>query len=174
MDRITTLKEKSVISLSSLRESTAPAKNQSVLNNLGENADGNLTYKGEVVGGVESKIQMAEFIVDDSNATIHTQDGAIITVEANIPVNARVKKIEIPDVVNGTDEYIALEDMISKDPTYGLDTPYFIMYPKGKVGRYSPFVAAAVVFPYYVGNSYYEQLDSFYDKTIKIYYEIEE
>lgn len=127
-----------------------------------------------ISGGVESKIQVAEFIVDDINVSIHMQNISLLTIEANIPINARVKKIEIPDFVNGTDEYIALEDMVSKDPIYGLDTPYFIMYPKGKVGQYCPFVAAAVVFPFEAGNSYYEQSDSVYDKTIKIYYEIEE
>ena len=121
-----------------------------------------------------SNLQMAEFFVDGIEAVIHTQNPSSITVEANIPLNARVKRVEIPDIVNETDEYIALEDMVSKDPLYGLDTPYWVMYPKGKVGMYCPFVAAAVIFPAFVGNSYYEQSDMFCDKTIRIFYEIEE
>ena len=122
---------------------------------------------------VKPNLQMIDAVVGN-NAIIHIQNAYALTVEADIPFNARVKRIEIPDVVNGTDEYIALEDMASKDETYRFNAPYFIMYPKNCVGLYMPFVAANVVFGLMMPNSYYEQADAFYDKKIKIYYEIEE
>lgn len=130
--------------------------------------------KAEIAEIVKPKLKMLEVVVDDIEATIHIQNPLAITIEANLPLNARVTRVEIPDIVNGTDEFIALEDMISKDPSYGFDAPYFVMYPKGRAGQYSSFVAAAVVFPAYTFNSYYEQASLFSEKTIKIYYEIEE
>lgn len=130
--------------------------------------------KAEIAEMVKPNLRVIEAVVDGDDATIHNQIPATLTVERNMPHNARVKRVEIPDVVNGTDEYIALEDMISKDPGYGLEAPYFIMYPKNRIGMYGVGIVAGVVFPTYVPNSYFEQVDLFNGKTIKIYYEIEE
>ena len=129
--------------------------------------------KAEIAEMVKPNLQMIDAVVGN-NALIHTQNAYALAIEADIPFNARVKRIEIPDVVNGTDEYIALEDMVSKDDAYRFSAPYFIMYPKNCVGLYMPFVVANVVFGLMIPNSYFEQADSFYDKTIKIFYEIEE
>lgn len=150
-------------------------ENKPVLDNLGENEDGDLTYKGEVVGGTTEKpLVLLEAVVDFVTTNIHADFANCMTIEtALMPNNARVKKIEIPDVVNGTDEYIQLEDMVAKDPM-GLAAPYFIIYPKNASGNYST-VAASAVFP--IGaNNFCEMAGqyAFMDKTIKIYYEIEE
>ena len=172
MERITTLKEKSVVSLSSLRESTAPAKNQSVLNNLGENADGNLTYKGEVVGGVESKIQVAEFSIDDSEAAVRVYTDKVMTIEADLPENARVKRIELLDETYGINEYVNLEDMTCFN-SIDNEVPYFFIFPKNKFGAMRP-VAAHICFPL-EGNDFYYRAQSYnFTGTLKIYYEIEE
>lgn len=131
--------------------------------------------KAEIAGMVKPKLHILEVVVDYGTTGIHTYDPMSLTVEADMPTNARAKRVEIPDVVNGTDELIALEDMVSKDPSYGFDAPYFIMYPKNKTGAMSK-VAANVVFAFQTANSFYEAAASYaYDgKTIKIYYEIEE
>lgn len=148
--------------------------NKNALDGLGEDSAGGLTYKGKPVGATAPELHMIEAIVDGDDATIHNQTPATLTIERNMPHNARVKRVEIPDIVNQTDEYIALEDMISKDPGYGLEAPYFVMYPQNRIGMYGVGIVAGVVFPTYVPNSYYEQVDSFLGKTIKIYYELED
>lgn len=172
MEMLSTLNEASAERVDSLKESTNKQKNQAVLDNLGENAEGELTYKGQDVGA--PKLHLAEFVVDTSTTLIHTQYPMALTVEANIPLNARAKKVEIPDIVNQTDEYIVLEDMASKINTFGIAVPYFIMYPKGMVGQYAPVIVASVIFPTYDYNEFCNQVDRFEGKTIKIYYEIEE
>lgn len=131
--------------------------------------------KAEIAGMVNPKLHILEAVVDYATTGIHTYDPMSLTVEADIPTNARAKRVEIPDVVNETDEFIALEDMVSKDPSYGFDAPYFIMYPKNKTGTMSK-VAANVVFAFQTANSFYEAAANYaYDgKAIKIYYEIEE
>lgn len=115
-----------------------------------------------------------EAVVDFGVTNIHLDFGGL-TIETTLPDNAIVKKVKIPDVVNETDEYISLEDMVAKDPL-GLLAPYFIMYPKNMQGNYSN-VAAHVVFKD-TPNSFVEAINNnsfvFSDKTIKIYYEIEE
>jgi hypothetical protein len=115
-----------------------------------------------------------EAVVDFAEAHIHTQNTNCITIETSLlPNNARAKKIEIPDIVSGTDEYIQLEDMVAKDPM-GLGSSYFVMYPKNAQGVFYT-VAACVVFPTFP-NSFYDAVDTgvFDNKTIKIYYDIEE
>lgn len=131
--------------------------------------------KAEIAGMFKPKLHILEAVVDYGTTGIHTYDPMSLTIEADIPTNARAKRVEIPDVVNGTDEFIALEDMVSKDPSYGFDAPYFIMFPKNKTGAMSK-VAANVVFAFQTANSFYEAAANYaYDgKTIKIYYEIEE
>lgn len=131
--------------------------------------------KAEIAGMVNPKLHILEAVVDYATTGIHTYDPMSLTVEADIPTNARAKRVEIPDVVNETDEFIALEDMVSKDPSYGFNAPYFIMYPKNKTGVMSK-VAANVVFAFQTANSFYEAAANYaYDgKAIKIYYEIEE
>ena len=173
MEMLSTLNESAVEMFDTLKESTNKQKNQAVLDSLGENADGELTYKGQDVGA--PKLHILEAVVDYATTGIHTYDPMSLTVEADIPTNARAKRVEIPDVVNETDEFIALEDMVSKDPSYGFNAPYFIMYPKNKTGVMSK-VAANVVFAFQTANSFYEAAANYaYDgKAIKIYYEIEE
>lgn len=129
--------------------------------------------KAEIAGMVKPKLQMEEAVIDYTEAFIHTDITNCITVETSLlPNNARVKKVEIPDVVNGTDEYIQLEDMAAKDPM-GMTAPYFIMYPKNTQGNYLT-LAASVVFPFFT-NGFFDAVGglAFVDKTIKIYYEIE-
>lgn len=113
-----------------------------------------------------------EAVVDFGITNIHTGFDGCITIESSLPDNARVKKVEIPDVVNGTDEYLNFEDMVSKDPM-GLLAPYYVMYPKNMQGQYSDVVAVAVFS--HATNGFYDAATNFVysDKTIKIYYEIE-
>jgi hypothetical protein len=173
MEKLTTLYEANVEAMDTLNESTAPQKNQAVLDELGENANGLLTYKGKQVG-VAASLPPIEEVVDSATTFVHIEYTGVMTIETSLlPSNARVKKVEIPDVVNATDEYIQLEDMVAKDPD-GVTSPYFIMYPKNTTGIYAP-VAAFAVFPK-GENSFYREVGaySFYGKTVKIYYEIEE
>lgn len=122
----------------------------------------------------KNKLRVERFVVDnDGNASVHTQNPTAITIEADLPQNARVKKVEIPDIVNGTDELFNLEDMVSKDASVTVDAPYFTMYPKGKQGLFCPYIAALAYFPYFT-NGYYNLADSFIGKTIIVHYQIEE
>lgn len=173
MEMLSTLNESAVEMFDTLKESTNKQKNQAVLDSLGENADGELTYKGETIG--TSKIKTIETVIDYENADVHTNTPNSITFECNLlPPNARVKRIEIGDAVNGTGEVIALEDMVTRDPNYGFEAPYYIMYPKNRLG-YSYTIAAVVIFTAET-NTYYSfaASGSFWDTPIKIYYEIEE
>lgn len=155
--------------------------NLEVLDNLGENAEGELTYKGQDVGAPKPKILSA--IVDGyeegvPTAIIHAGFYPVsIGIDVDgFPTNARVKRIEIPDVVNETDEYIILEDMATKDAENGFSSPYFIMYPKNAEGIYASSLVALVVFPLEMTNAFYDAATAnlFSGKEIKIYYEIEE
>ena len=123
----------------------------------------------------ESKLTMVEMTSDYGTGALHTYVPNAITIECSLlPVNARVRKVEIPDVVNETDEYLALEDMAAYDQANKLSSPYYIMYPKNLQGEFFT-VAACVVFPFGPNNFYSSiELGTFVDKTIKIYYEIEE
>lgn len=177
MEMLSTLNEASVESLDSLKESTNKQKNQAVLDNLGENADGQLTYKGEAIG--TPNLHMEEVKLDYDEGHIHMNDSNIMTIECvSLPLNARVRRVEIPDVVSGTDEYIALEDMVSKDPER---LPYYIMYPKNMEGDTESTqgiimkVVARAVFTR-TTNNFCSAIQGwlFFGKTIKIYYEIEE
>jgi hypothetical protein len=173
VEKLTTLYESNVETMDALKESTAPQKNQAVLDELGENANGLLTYKGKQVG-VGSTLPPIEAVVDFATTFIHAEYPDSMAIETSLlPSNARVKKIEIPDVVNGTDEYIQLEDMVAKDPE-GLVNPYFVMYPKNATGMYTT-IAASAVFPQ-LKNRFHSAAASqaFVDKIIKIYYEVEE
>ena len=107
----------------------------------------------------------AFFVVRDNSFAIET---------SLLPSNARATKIEIPDLVNKTGDYIQLEDMAAKDPS-GIDCPYYIMYPKDMMGSILTNVAAIVVFTI-SPNVFYNLVASYaYNSTtIKIYYEIEE
>lgn len=119
-------------------------------------------------------LYMDEVVIDMSEGYIsidlNTQTMSFETLK--LPVNARVVKVEIPDVVNGTNEYIQLEDMVAKDPM-GIGAPYFVIYPKNAQNIFT--IAAVVTFPS-VPNGFFEAASaySFNNKTIKIYYEIEE
>ena len=55
MEKLSSLHERTKENMGNAKQSTAWAKNQNVLNNLGESSDGKLTYKGEVVS--EGKTQ---------------------------------------------------------------------------------------------------------------------
>lgn len=173
METLSTLTESAVEMFDALKESTNKQKNQAVLDSLGENADGELTYKGETIG--TSKIKTIETVIDYENADVHTNNPNSITFECSLlPPNARVKRIEIGDVVNGTGEMIALEDMVTRDPNYSFDASYYMMYPKNSLG-YSYTIAAVVIFTAST-NTYYDYVTSerFWDTPLKIHYEIEE
>lgn len=123
----------------------------------------------------ESKLTMVEMMSDYETGFVHDYITTVMTVEcALLPQNARVRKIEIPDIVNGTDEYIVLEDMVAKDTVYKQQAPYYIMYPKNMQGDF--FTVAAIVVFTVQGNSFYDGISAgaYEGKTIKIYYEIEE
>lgn len=129
-----------------------------------------------------SKLKIVEASLNWEDAIVHTYDNNFMTFECSLlPVDARVKRVEIPNITDDTVtdeayEYIALEDMVAKDPNYSFDAPYFVMYPKNKSGAIFT-VAAAVFFPIQP-NTFYEYVNSGkFDEnevTIKIYYEIEE
>ena len=55
MEKLSSLHERTKENMGNAKQSTAWAKNQNVLNNLGESSDGKLTYKGEAVS--EGKTQ---------------------------------------------------------------------------------------------------------------------
>ncbi len=178
--KIRELTEDEANNLTANTEARHVHENKSVLDNLGENEDGDLTYKGEPVssGTAEKPLILIEPKDDYATGKIHADITNCITIETSmLPQNARVKKIEIPsinfDTFEATDEYIRIEDMVAHSPE-GLTTPYYIMYPKNIVGNYFN-VAAHIVFTV-VPNSFYDAIASFSfaEKTIKIYYEIEE
>lgn len=179
MEMLSSLTENVVEQKDTLKESTAPQKNQSVLDNLGENEDGDLTYKGEVIGETAEKpLILIEPKDDYVTGKIHADITNCITIETSmLPQNARVKKIKIPsinfDAFEATDEYIRIEDIVAHSPE-GLAAPYYIMYPKNTLGYYFT-VAAHIVFTE-VPNSFYNATANFLfsEKTFKIYYEIEE
>lgn len=177
--KIRELTEDEANNLTANTEARHVHENKSVLDNLGENEDGDLTYKGKVVGGTAEKpLILIEPKDDYATGKIHADITNCITIETSmLPQNARVKKIEIPkinfDTNEATEEYIQLEDMVAYDPN-GFSTPYYIMYPKNVQGSYFT-VAANVVFTV-GGNNFYNAIGAFVfdEKTIKIYYEIEE
>ena len=129
-------------------------------------------------GGSASSLISEDVIINDETEAFYTnyQLNNIILETTKLPNNARVKKVEIPDMVNGTGEYLMLEDMVAKDSS-GLIVPYFIMYPKNMSGAMFPTskIATIVAFPENT-NSFFETIGSYAysEQTIKIYYEIEE
>ena len=127
--------------------------------------------KTEIADMVKPKLTKEEIFSDYETGLVHTRIMTqTITIEcASLPINARVRKIEIPDVFNDTDNYLLLEDMVSYEPV-----PYSVMYPKNMQGEFFP-VAALIVFSL-TPNSFYDatELNLLESKTIKIYYEIEE
>lgn len=153
--------------------------NKQVLDKLGAEGD-KLTFGGTPVGGGQPEAEkpsltLKEAVLDMNEAHVHADTTNVITFEASVvPANARVKKVEIPDIVNGTGEYISLEDMVSKDPN-GLVSPYYVMYINSMLGSYLPNVVAAVVYTSIPG-SFYDLVSQtgFFGQIIKIYYEIEE
>lgn len=173
------LTEEQAADLAANTEARHTHENKSVLDNLGENEKGDLTYKGKVVGEtVEKPLILIEPEDDYATGKIHADIANCITIETSmLPQNARVKKIEIPsvnfDTFEATDEYIRIEDMVAHSPE-GLTAPYYIMYPKNTVGYYLN-VAAHIVFTV-SPNSFYNAIGNFLfsGKTFKIYYEIEE
>lgn len=112
--------------------------------------------------------------VSKVEAYFSAQENSFAVETSLLPSNARVTKIEIPDLVNETGEYVQLEDMVSKDPN-GMGCPYYIMYPKDMMGTVLTNVAAIVVFTI-LPNAFHELISSYAygSETIKIYYEIEE
>lgn len=133
------------------------------------------SLKGSSEGeGAAPAPEMLEAVVDYAEAHVHTDNTNVLTFECSLlPNNARVCRLEIPDVVNETEEYIPLEDMVAKDPI-GLSAPYHIMYPKNMQG--SIFTVAAAVAFFGVPSTFYTSATSFgfVDKTIKIYYKLED
>lgn len=153
--------------------------NKTVLDKFSVNADNELQFDGKPVvsGGTDPQTNWVckPILVDDKfvECVIHGSITNCISIETNtLPDNAKVKKIEIPDIVNGTNNYISLEDLIKVDPV-GVQAPYFVVYPNAP-GMFLQTVAL-VVFPI-LTNSFYDCVasSSFVGTTIKIYYEIEE
>lgn len=131
--------------------------------------------KAEIADMTKPKLTMVEMMSDYDTGFVHDHVAKTITIEcASLPINARVRRIEIPDVVNETDEYFNLEDMMVKDTVYRQNAPYIITYPKNMQGEHFT-VAACVYFPS-ESNRFFDAVSTqlFFDKTIKIYYEIEE
>ncbi|MBR2867868.1 MAG: hypothetical protein IKB88_02220 [Clostridia bacterium] len=124
----------------------------------------------------EQRPQMVDGVVDYTEIAMFTTDPTLVVIETSLlPENARVKKIEIPDIMNQTNEYVSLEDVIAKDTENGYSSPYYIMYPKNMIGNFFT-TAAIVVFSAMSTNSFYTTVEAnlFMDQKIKIYYEIEE
>lgn len=131
--------------------------------------------KAEIADMTKPKLTMVEMKSDYDTGFVHDYVAKTITIEcALLPVNARVRRIEIPDVVNETDEYFNLENMMEKDTEYKQNAPYIITYPKNMQGEFFT-VAACVYFPS-ESNRFFDAVSGqrYFDKTIKIYYEIEE
>lgn len=172
MEVLSTLNESEVEVLDTLKESTNKQKNQEVLNNLGENENGNLTYKGRPVGATTPV--MVEALDDYIEAAVYVKDYCIFIETSKLPSNARVCKIEIPDVVNETDDYIDLNDMVAKDTENRHYAPYYIMFPKDMPGDFLKIVTI-VIFTSDT-NQYYDVINAqlLINKTIRIYYEIED
>lgn len=127
------------------------------------------------IAGIVKQLQFTGYVVDDASVSLHSFNGDLtITIEAPIPENAKVQRVDIPDVVSGTDEMLALEDMINVDADNGF-FPYYIMYPKNMTGMFSR-VVAIVVFTGESGNRFYDAVIAylFSGKTIKVYCETDE
>lgn len=138
-----------------------------------------LPSEGDSIG--TSNLQTKDVILDRKEGWIDRTDFTMTIESSMLPLNARVKRVDIPNFVSvdTTDEYLALEDMIAKDPE---GIPYFIMYPKNMMGLTDGpdgdmmTVVCKVVFPLGTTNNFYSAVEAwlFMDNTIKIYYEIEE
>ena len=136
---------------------------------------GKLTFDNKpVASGGTPSLKQVDASIAKSEAYLYARDDVLVFETSMLPENARVKKIEFPDVANGTGELIQIEDMISKDAN-GIGYPYFVMYPKNMMGEILTTVAAVVCFTTY-GNTYFDLVAShmFGDVNLKIYYEIEE
>lgn len=123
----------------------------------------------------QTNLKCEPVLVDDKfvKCVIHGNISNCLSIETNVlPNNAKVKRVEIPDIVNSTNKYVSLEDLVNVDPI-GVQAPYFVMYPNTQ-GMFLPSVAL-VVFPI-TTNSFYDSasVSAFVGTTIKIYYEIEE
>ncbi len=106
-------------------------ENSEVLNKFGEDADGNLIYKGREIGSSRLTAQLEVFVDEETDLNIwsdnYGQFGRVYMVDlaSRIPVGTEIASIEIafPDENNG--EYINIKDM------YTLDTsPYIILSDK--------------------------------------------
>ena len=149
--------------------------NKAVLDNFDVDSKGNLLFNNKpVASGSTPSIKQVDASIAKGEAYLYARDDVLVFETSMLPENARVKKIEFPDVANGTGELIQIEDMISKDAN-GIGCPYFVMYPKNMMGEILTTVAAVVCFTTY-GNTYFDLVASymFGDVNIKIYYEIEE
>ncbi len=148
--------------------------NLEVLDQFGEE-EGKPTYKGEVIGGTGPALHLIEAPCDYASVIVHAFCENVMTIEcALLPKNARVRRVEIPDVVNDTDEYLALEDMAAHDLAIKQNDPFLIAYPKNMQGDVFP-VAAYVTFIKGDSSFYNAAVGYLYaDKIIKIYYEMED
>jgi hypothetical protein len=144
--------------------------NLEVLDNLGENSVGELTYKDKTVGTPSPHI--VERNLDDIEACARVYTQNVITIEADLPENSRVKKIEIFDPEIVSNEYVNLEDLTKFD-VIGEEVPYSFIFPKNKFGTMLP-VAAHIWFPFGTNNFYDLVMGTNLTGKIKIYYEIEE
>lgn len=89
-------------------------KNLDLLNNLGENAEGKPTYKGEVIGR-DAERQTAEWLIEDVDASEILDNIFHIGVH-NLPVGVSVGT-EIKDILipNSEGVYISIRNLASED-----------------------------------------------------------
>ena len=120
--------------LSPLKEGTAWAKNQAVLNSLDEDANGNLTYKGKEIGS-ERATDYVDFTYDDNIQTIEEPYGSFSVVvglftepHPNFPAGTEIAdvQVQIPEYNEG--EMFSLKDMIAFDRTPYISLVHKVYY----------------------------------------------
>ena len=113
-------------------------ENSEVLNKFGEDADGNLIYKGREIGSSRPTEQLEVFMEEETDLNIWTdtygQFGRVFMVDlaSRIPVGTEIASVEIaflPDENTGehinNGEYINIKDMYTFDTS-----PYVILTDK--------------------------------------------
>lgn len=96
MEKLTSLNERTKENISGSKQSTAWAKNQNILNELGESENGNLTYKGQPIGRSAKIKYLAQnewFAVGTSGAGIGVN--IFLADEHVLPYGTEIKSIYI-------------------------------------------------------------------------------
>lgn len=92
MEKMTTLYEKTRTQAGILKESTARANNQNVLDKFSENENGELLYNGESVGGRKVKTVSYEF-GDFGFTTFGDYGDELYVYDDNIPYGTEIKTV---------------------------------------------------------------------------------